>query len=292
MKRKYQMAHCRLTNSGPAHQGRSFGNGSLRVVPAEGVIGRVTCRALVGLVLLLGAAHALAVSADEYLFTPTVTQGEREIDWHFGTGSSGEKTRTESDTGLAFGIGVTQHWFTALDIEYRKKSPFGTTFDALEWENTLQIGEPGQWPLDLGMVFNVEKPYGTSSGSPKAEPWSVRFGPLLQRDIGKVEVNFNLLFTRFLQGSAFSDMQLAYQSQIKYRYSRPLEVGIQVFGRFSSGGQTWAPYPQQVQRLGPVVLGRLPLPHERSLSYNLAFLMGTTQRSPDQTLRFQVEYEF
>jgi hypothetical protein len=85
---------------------------------------------------------------------------------------------------------------------------------------------------------------------------------------------------------------LGYQSQIKYRYSQPLEVGIQAFGRFSSGGQTWAPYPQQVQRLGPVVLGRLRLPHERSLSYNLAFLMGTTQRSPDQTLRFQVEYEF
>jgi hypothetical protein len=40
------------------------------------------------------------------------------------------------------------------------------------------------------------------------------------------------------------------------------------------------------------VLGRLVMPKERSLSYNFAFLFGTTAHSPDATLRFQAEYEF
>jgi len=44
--------------------------------------------------------------------------------------------------------------------------------------------------------------------------------------------------------------------------------------------------------VGPVVLGRLVLPREHSLSYNVAFLLGTTAHSPDTTLRFQFEYEF
>jgi len=245
----------------------------------------------VALVLALGTENALAVSADEYLFTPTVTQGEREIDWLFGTGSSGINTNAQLNTGLGFGLGVTQHWFTELDIKYRRQSPVGTSLDAFEWENTLQIGEPGQWPVDIGMVFNVEKPYASSS-SPKTEGWSIRFGPLLQKDIGKVQVNFNLLIGRFFQGSEFSATQLRYQSQIKYRYSQPLEVGIQAFGRLSSGGQTWTPYSEQVHRVGPVVLGRLVLPGERSLLYNIAFLIGTTAHSPDRTLRFQAEYEF
>jgi hypothetical protein len=242
--------------------------------------------------LLLEAESAVAVTADEYLFTPTVTQGEREIDWHFGTGSSGDKTGAESNAGVNFGIGVTQHWFTELDIEYRRRSPVGTVFDALEWENILQIGEPGQWPVDIGMVFNVEIPNATSSGPHRKDGSSVRFGPLLQKDIGKVEVNFNLLFARFFQGSALAATQLTYQSQIKFRYSPALEVGIQAFGRCSADGQTWAPYSGQVQRVGPVVLGRLGLPRERSLSYNVGFLFGTTNHSPDRTLRLQVEYEF
>ncbi len=248
--------------------------------------------ALAALLLVLGSEAVWAVSADEYLFTPTVTQGEREIDWHFGTGSSGETTAAQSETGLALGAGVTQHWFTEFDIEYRKQSPTGTRLDAFEWENIFQIGEPGQWPVDIGMVLNVEKPYAKSWSSAKGEDWSARFGPLLQKDIGKVQVNFNFLITHFFQSSEFSEVQLCFQSQIKYRYSQPLEVGIQAFGRLSSSEQTWTAYSEQVHRVGPVVLGRLVMPRERSLSYNVAFLIGTTAHSPDRTLRFQLEYEF
>jgi hypothetical protein len=265
---KHNLAHCYPTNSSLA---------------------RGAC---VALVLVLATGNALASTADEYLFIPTVTQGERELDWHFGSGSSGDTARGSSITGLGYGVGVTQHWFTELDIEYRRHSSVGTGLDSLEWENTLQIGEPGQWPVDLGMVFNLEKPYEASRNSFKTEGTSIRFGPLLQKDIGKVELNFNLLVTRYFKSTEFSATEFSYQSQIKYRYSQPLEVGIQAFGKFSSVGQTWAPYSDQVQRVGPVVLGRLVMPQERSLSYNLALLIGTTDHSSDRTLRFQVEYEF
>lgn len=288
---KRNLAHYYPINSSVARWDRRTDDGNLRA-PSALKVGRATRQATVALVLVLGTENALAVSADEYLFTPTVTQGEREIDWLFGTGSSGDKTGAQFNTGLGFGVGVTQHWFTELDIKYRRQSSVGTSLDAFEWENTLQIGEPGQWPVDVGMVFNVEKPYAASSSSLKTEGWSIRFGPLLQKDIGKVQVNFNLLIARFLQGSEFPTTRLSYQSQIKYRYSQPLEVGIQAFGRLSSSGATWTPYSEQVHRVGPVVLGRLVLPGERSLLYNIAFLIGTTAHSPDRTLRFQAEYEF
>jgi hypothetical protein len=55
---------------------------------------------------------------------------------------------------------------------------------------------------------------------------------------------------------------------------------------------TWAPYSDQVHRIGPVALGKFKFGRERSLAYNAAFLFGTTARSPDRTLRFQIEYEF
>ncbi len=256
------------------------------------VAGRATRCALVGLIILLRTEQARAVNAGDYLFTPTVTQGEREMEFYGGTGSSGDTTRAESNAALGFGYGVTQHWFTELAIEYRWQSPAGTGLDAFEWENIIQVGEPGQWPVDIGLVCNVEKPYETFGTSQQKEGSSIRFGPLLQKDIGKVEINFNLLIRRYFQSTASSSSQFSYQGQLKYRYGSPLEVGIQAFGRVSAGNQAWAPYSQQVLRVGPVLLGRLKLPRERSLAYNIGFLMGTTQHSPDQTLRMQVEYEF
>ena len=149
-------------------------------------MGRATLRVLVGLALLTGTEHASAVNAGDYLIIPTVTQGERELDLYVGSGSSGDKTRAESNAALGVGYGMTQHWFTEVDIEYRRESPAGTGLDAFERENIVQIGEPDQWPVDIGMVCNVEKPYGASRNSPKTEGTSIQFGPLLQKDIGEV----------------------------------------------------------------------------------------------------------
>lgn len=238
------------------------------------------------LVLAPGAENARAVSADEYLFVPTVTQGEREIDWHFGIASPGGRVGSQTASGLAFGVGVTQHWFTELDVEFRRRSGKGSGLDSVEWENILQIGETGQWPVDVGLVFNIEK------SKDAAEGWSIRAGPLLQKDFGKFEANLNFLAGREFPGTGTPTTQLGYQAQVKYRYSQPLEVGIQAFGRLSSGGQSLASRSEQAHRVGPVVLGRFVFARERSLAYNIAYLMGTTPRSSDETLRLQVEYEF
>jgi hypothetical protein len=259
---------------------------------AIGIFRATPLSVVVALLFALGAHDVLAVNADEYLFVPTVTQGEREIDLHLGTASSGDTTHAQSNAGLAFGVGVTQHWFTELDVEYRREPAVGTGLDAVEWENILQIAEPGQWPVDVGAMFNVEKSYAASRNSIPREGWSIRLGPLLQKDIGVAQVNINLFVSRFFQSSEFSATQLSYQGQVKWRYSQPLEFGVQAFGRFSSSTQTWTPSPEEVHRVGPVVLGRLVMPRERSLSYNVAFLVGATAHSPDRTLRFQVEYEF
>lgn len=87
-------------------------------------------------------------------------------------------------------------------------------------------------------------------------------------------------------------MELSYQSQLKYRYSAPLEFGIQAFGKFGTKTKQIGNYPDQLHRVGPVLLGHVPISGPKSLSYNAALLFGTTGHSPDRTLRFQVEYQF
>ncbi len=232
------------------------------------------------------ALPARAVDASVYLLTPTVTQGEREIDFHSGVGSAGSSTRHEEDAGIGFGAGVTDYWFTELAVQYRNVGHSGTTLDALEWENIIALAEPGQWPLDVGIAVEVEKPREAAEG------YAVRIGPLLQKEFGLFQLNANVLFGRHFQTTEFFATQERYEAQFKYRYRQAFEYGLQAFGNLGNLRQSWTGYERQVHRVGPVVLGKFPLAGERSLSYNAAFLLGTTAHSPDRTARLQIEYEF
>ena len=250
------------------------------------LLGHVLAPLLAAGATALHAQSTQAADASVYFLMPKVSQGEREIDWHAGVGSAGATTPHEQDMGLGLGYGVSSHWYTELAVQYRRKSLAGTALDAVEWENILVFAEPNEWPVDLGLVIDLEQPRDTAEGT------AVRVGALLQKEWGRFQGNANLLLGRHFQSSEFLATQIHYQAQFKYRYSRPLEFGVQAFGNLGSSAHAVAAYADQIHRLGPVLLGRTPLPGERSLSYNAALLFGISAHSPDRTLRVQIEYEF
>ncbi len=246
-------------------------------------------RMLAGLllvVLALSAQSAGAVDASDYLLLPTVVQGEREIDWRTGIASAGATTSAQTDYALGLGYGVTAHWFTELAVHYGQRQDSTLQFKDVAWENVLQLTEPGEWPLDIGLSFEVERSRRSQ------DQLDVTGGALLQKEFGLFQANLNILLNHVIEGTEPATTRVHFQGQLKYRYSEPLEFGVQAFSNVSSYRTTWAPYSDQVHRIGPVALGKVKFGHERSLSYNAAFLFGTTDHSPDRTLRFQIEYEF
>jgi len=236
--------------------------------------------------LALSAHTAWAVDASDYLLLPTVVQGEREIDWRTGIASAGPTTNAQADYALGVGYGVTAHWFTELALHYGQRQGSTLQFRDVAWENILQLAEPGEWPLDVGISFEVEHSQRSQ------DQLNVTGGVLLQKEFGVVQANLNILLTHVIEGPEPASTRVQLQGQLKYRYSEPFEFGVQGFSNVSSYRTTWAPYSDQVHRIGPVALGKFKFGRERSLSYNAAFLFGTTDRSPDRTLRFQIEYEF
>ena len=241
---------------------------------------------LLPLALALTAHTAWSVDASDYLLLPTVVQGEREIDWRTGIASAGTTTNAQTDYALGVGYGVTAHWFTELALHYGERQGSALQFRDIAWENILQLAEPGEWPLDVGISFEVERSQRSQ------DQLNVTGGALLQKEFGRVQANLNILLTHVIEGPEPATTRLQFQGQLKYRYSEPFEFGVQAFSNVSSYRTTWAPYAVQVHRIGPVALGKFKFRRERSLSYNAAFLFGTTDRSPDRTLRFQIEYEF
>jgi hypothetical protein len=226
-----------------------------------------------------------AVGPADYVFVPSVTYGEHEIDFKAGTWKQKGEEHPLSAASIGYGYGLTQRWFTELYSKYERPGGEGTHFDAWEWENKFALTEPGEYIVDTGLIVELERPKDRTEG------YEARFGPLFQTEMGKVQLNGNLLFERHYRAEAASPMQYGYQWQIKYRWQPKLELGLQGFGELGQWNH-WDPADQRSHRIGPAVFGRLALGNHQAIRYNAAWLVGASTSAPSHNFRLQVEYEF
>src|SRR3954468_12614688 len=145
-----------------------------------------------------GALAALAASclvlpaisraaADDYVHTPIVEEGEKELDFRAGTAKLRDGTR-ETAYSVGLGWGVNRWWFTELYAKGHKLPGERNSFDAWEWENKFQLTETGKYPVDVGFLIEIERPRDRSEG------YEYKWGPLLQTDItSKVQANLNVM---------------------------------------------------------------------------------------------------
>jgi hypothetical protein len=234
--------------------------------------------------LLALAARAACAGPAAYVHTPIVEYGEREIELKWGRAKLGDGT-SERQAVLGLGMGVRPWWFTEVNVGFEGASGRSTRYEAIEWENVFQLTETGRYPLDLGLLLEVERPRD------HAEGWELKYGPLLQAELGRVQLNGNAIFERHLDAAQPGETELLYEWQVKYRWRPALEFGAQGFGELGRWDH-WAAKDAQSHLLGPAVFGRLGLGGHDALRYDAAYLVAASPAAPDHTLRFRVEYEF
>ena len=98
----------------------------------------------------LGLPFIAAAGPADYIYSPTVEYGEREIDLKAGTAKYGDFR--ESAASLGFGYGATTWWFTEAYVKYEKETGGKTRYDAFEWENKFQLTEPNEYWATLGLI--------------------------------------------------------------------------------------------------------------------------------------------
>jgi hypothetical protein len=234
------------------------------------------------LLSLTTAAHA---GPSDYVRTPIVQEGEREIDFKAGTAKNRDGTR-ESAWSLGLGYGVTNWWFTEFYGKWHKEPGERHSFDAWEWENKFQLTETGKYPVDIGFLLEIERPKDRSEG------YEYKWGPLFQMDISpSVQANLNVLVEKHIRAATPSKAELGYQWQVKHRWQPNFEYGLQGF-RGVGPVSHWSSKDDQSHILGPAVFGRVRTGQREFIKYNAALLFGATNGSPRTTLRLQTEYEF
>lgn len=235
--------------------------------------------------LLFLTPRSAAANPVAYVAVPSITEGEREVELLLGA----QRNRDGgSDTGVALRLGysATAWWSAELIAMAQRESGASFGFDAWEIENRFALTEPGRYPVDVGLLLEIERPQDRSEG------YELRYGPLLQSQSGALQGNLNLLFERHLRAASAPVTTLGYQWQLRWRSNPLLDWGVQGFG--STGPwQHWSAWAEQSHQLGPALFGRLPLASAgTALKYDAALLVGTGGAAPRHALRARIEYEF
>ncbi len=225
-----------------------------------------------GLIAAAGLAFAGAAAAGpaDKVYLPAVEAGETEFEFRGGY-QDGGATDDEQQYVFDVGYGVNARWFTELATEFEKIPGGDGEVESLEWENIFLLTEPGEHWLDVGLFAEYE--YSLEGG-----PDEIVLGPLLQKEFGRLQANFNPLVEREIGSGAEDEFEFRYAAQLKWRYNERFEPGVQAFGEEST------------HRVGPALFGRWGS-GGRELKYDAAVLFGIGSDAPDVTVRFQFEYE-
>jgi len=243
---------------------------------------KVFC-ALLGLLMngmLCSWAHA---DANDYVVTPKVDAGEKEID--FKTGIKRQRDgSSQAAHSLGLGYGVNERWFTEVYVKYARDPNEGNTLDAWEWENKFQLTDAKDWAI-VGFLLEIEKPQDKAAGT------QLTYGPLLQKSWGRLQANFNVLIQKNVNATEHFNTELHTQAQLKWRVSSAFQWGAQAFGNVGPVDH-WSPRALQEQNIGPAVFGQWRTSARDGFKWNAAWLRGETQATPSSTIRLQVEYEY
>ncbi len=240
------------------------------------------------LIFVFGSFYVGSVLAGpaDYVYTPMVEQGEKEVDFKSGTAKQLDGTRSTVNS-MGFGYGASEYWFTEVYLKREKSGSDGLSI--VEWENKFQLTETGKYPVDIGLITEIEVPMNNNKA-----PYEFKFGPLFQTEFGHVQLNGNLLFERKFGRNETNEPQnteFGYQWQAKYRFKPEFELGMQGMGE-TGAWNDWSSTSNQNHRFGPAVFGKVKLAPKQAVKYNAALLFGSSQAAPNHTLRLQVEYEF
>jgi hypothetical protein len=235
--------------------------------------------------------------ADFHIHYPDeIDLGELEIE-HNGSASfdhQKEASGAQSYT-IEFGTGLTSWWHSELEFGFDRNPGFGqgTLLTQVVTENTFMLTEPGQYFADASIYVE----YGQSlTRGDKAGSNQVTFGPLISKDIGRTTHTVNLFLTRELgPDQTTQGLDFSYAWQSRWNLWAPLSPAVEIYGDAGVLGNTGRLSQQQLL-IGPVGVGSLNLydlhlGHAGKLKYEVGWLFGATQASPNGTLRWRLEVE-
>lgn len=238
---------------------------------------------------MLAGINTQEAKAGFKVYTPYVEYHELEIEYRPTISFDSDPAKDNAQTHLlGIGYGVTPWWFTEVYAEWEREPGSGetTSFEAIEWENRFQLSDPGEYWADVGLLVEYQRPDESDT------PDKIEVGLLLAKELGKFDATLNLILEREVGSGASSDVDVAQAFQLKYRLDPAFEPGIEIYSEFGAIDNVPS-FDQQEHFIGPVAEGKFMLDDKGTkLKYNVGYLFGVTDETPDGEFKAIVELEF
>ena len=236
------------------------------------------------LCLSMAAASGAAVAdPGYYVVTAYDNEGARTVDLRYWTVKSpGSPATLWPEIGL--GYGVTSRWYTEFYASFIGTMDTAMKQSTLNWQNEYLLTQ-GQYPVDVAIHAALTKYADADDG------YAVEYGPVLQTDFGRTQVNVNVFFEHTYGEYASSHTQMKYQWQLKHRWKPTLQFGLQGFGELGDWSH-WSPRDQQSHRAGPALFGSLPVGRGQTIVYQAAYLIGSTYAQHGRMFSMRIQYAF
>jgi hypothetical protein len=231
--------------------------------------------------LLLSCAPA-AADPGYYVVTVYDDPGMRTIDFRYwSVDRPGAQAVVWPEVG--FGWNVNGRWYTELLASWIGSSTLPTRLSTINWQNDLLLTQ-GQYPIDVALHTLLVKSQRPS------KPDALEFGPVLQTDIGRTQVNVNAVFERRFNDAAHTPTQLKYQWQLRHRWRPWLHFGAQGFGEVGPWDD-WSLRDDQSHRAGPALFGAVALGDD-TLAWQAAYLTGSVNARHAKMFTMRVKLDF
>jgi hypothetical protein len=229
--------------------------------------------------------------AARHVFSPYVEEGEFELETFFNQAVAGKSgVNGQGSYAGSIGYGVTSWWKTEIESTW-SRSPGGSTalgtvlHDSVASENIFQLTERGEYWLDVG--FFAEAEFVRQAGDHN----NLTVGPLLAKEFGPSLTTLNLLFTQEFGSAAAGGQSVDFRLQSVWRVAPLFAPGVEAYWQPGNLGR-FASYNSQGLIAGPVVTGGYRLGRAIKLKYEIGYLFGATNASPNGTVRGLLELEW
>jgi hypothetical protein len=214
-------------------------------------------------------------TAIDKVYHPYVDPLEWEAEWRMilqdEDPATGQNRRQLHRLGL--GRAVSEFVFAELYLIGAKSADDKLDLYAYEAEVLWQLSEQGEFFIDYGLLFELEKEH-------QEEAWEAAATVLLEKEFGSFSGTANLGLIYEWGNDIRDEWETSLALQGRYRYSPRFEPALELY----SGENTRA--------LGPVLMGMEKFAPMKALRWEMGVIFGLDSETADYTVRALLEYEF
>ncbi len=224
------------------------------------------------IILSISFWPAISQAQFERVYHPYVEQYEQEIE--YGNVWRDVTNETLSLQRLGVGYAWSERWSGEIYVLKESLNEQMEKVRGYEAELIWQATEQGEYWADVGLLLEA----GSLVDKQQRE---LAAGLLIEKEMANsLSATLNFIAEYEFGDAIKTELEAAFRAQLRYRYSPSFEPAIEWYS------------DEKDSAAGPAITGRQKLSSGTQLRWELGWLLGLTQKTPDKNVRLNIELEF